>query len=118
MKLNESRLLSFLLGVARITGTAISVLIIYFTISHLLNSDDRLQISSLEGVGILQFICFPVSLVAGYIIALPKPRTGAIIVLSGQLLLFLLRTDLFLTGFEMLSVPALIYLIHDWKSKK
>lgn len=118
MKFDNPRLLRFLLWAARISGTGIAMLILYFTISHLANADDRLQISSLKGSGILQFVCFPVSLVAGYLIALPRPKSGAIIVLAGQVLLFLLRSDLLLTGFEMLSVPAILYLLHEWKSKK
>ncbi|MFM9050690.1 MAG: hypothetical protein ACKOKF_00030 [Bacteroidota bacterium] len=117
MKMKKSGILKFILWTARLTGVFLALLISYFIIGHLLDPEDRIQLASLKGSGIIQFICFPISTIIGYLVALFRPKAGAYRVIIGQATLLILRTDLLLTGLEFISVPAVLYLIHEWKSK-
>jgi hypothetical protein len=109
--MNKGRINDYLLIIARITGTAVAAFLLFMLAGHLLNGEDAKAIFGLRGKELLVFIVFPISFLIGYLITFWKRRAGSIIVIASQLSLYLFRPDLFMSGFEVLTIPAILYII-------
>jgi len=105
--------------IARISGTAIVVFVLYFLLMYLLGSESESIISTKD---VFAFFCFPVSTIIGLSIAWKWEAVGGLISTLGFILLFVVRPDLSSSPImTALALPGLLYLVY-WilrkKSKK
>ena len=101
---------------ARIWGSAIAAIVLFFLVMDLLSGGTAESLSTKE---VLTFICFPLSPIIGFILAWKWEFRGGLLVLLGMIGLSFLRPDL-LTGFPLIAaiiIPALILTWLGWTSR-
>lgn len=107
---NKANTLNIIRWLARILG-AIAVFILIFGMIGDVNSFK----STSE---IFTFICFPVAVIAGLLIAFKWEGLGGFISIAGMIGLHVMRTDL-VSSFEInaFAIPGLLYIIYSVWSK-
>ena len=105
--------------IARISGTAIVVFVLYFLLMYLMGSENGSIISTKD---VFAFLCFPISTIIGLSIAWKWEAIGGFMSTLGFIILFVIRPDLSSDPImTALALPGLLYIIY-WiipkKSKK
>ncbi len=115
----SKRLATVILWIARLTGTAIVIFVLFYLIMDLMGSEESFS----EGLGstddLIAFICFPLSTIVGLSLAWKREGLGGLISTLGFICLFVVRTDLASSPvMTVMALPGLLYLVYWIISKK
>lgn len=115
----SNKLAVILRWVARLSGTAIILFVLYFLFMHFFASEGSENNPLISSEDIFAFVCFPLSTIIGLAIAYKWEGVGGLISTLGFIILFVIRPDLSSSPImTALALPGLLYLIYWILAKK
>ncbi len=115
--LSKKRTLKIILWSARVLATLALAILLFMLFSDLFNVDAIAQsITTLPEI--LTFICFPLSIIIGLLLAYKWKGLGGSISVIGMIGLHILRNDLISSvAINAFAIPGLLYIIYSVWSK-
>jgi len=96
--------------VARISGALVSAFLLFFLVGHLLGEEGFGHFATSGEV--LLFLCFPVLVILGLLVAFWRPGTGGAIALSGMVAFLVQEPRLWTNGYMLgITFPALAFVL-------
>ena len=118
MTLNFQLARKYVLIAARILDALILAFLLVFLLGHAFG-DEESGAALISARDMIQFLCFPLSLIVGLAIAWKWEGTGGLIATTGMILLFIIRPDLMKDLFMLLLlVPGLLFILYRYLEGK
>ena len=109
---NIGRVQSVILWTARVIDSVLLVFVLIFLMAHIFGKDESGEGFSNSGE-IIQFICFPVGLVAGLLIAWRWEGVGGLVSTLSMTTLFVMRSELVGNPYMIIMIiPGLLFLLY------
>ena len=115
----SNKLAKILKWVARLSGTAIVLFVLYFLFMEFFGSQGFEKNPLISTEDIFAFICFPLSTIIGLVIAWKWEGLGGLLSTLGFIILFVIRPELSSSPLlTALALPGLLYLVYWILTKK